>query len=68
MLRSLGVRTSRPQIEETVPERRSGTISVAFLNHENTKKREIHEIFESRILQIIIDFTEKSLSRRDPFC
>jgi len=44
MLRNLGVRTSRLQFEGTVPERRSGSISVAFLNRENTKRLEFHEI------------------------
>jgi len=44
-----GVRASRPQVGETVPERRMSYISDAFLNRENTKKREIHEIFASRI-------------------
>ena len=38
----------------------------AFLNHENTKRREFHEIFESRISRIFLDFTEKSSLRRDP--
>jgi len=66
MLRSLGVLTSRPQFEGTVPERRMGFISVAFLNHENTKKLEFHEIFESRISWIFIDSTEKSFLRRNP--
>jgi len=42
-----------------------GIISVAFLNHENTKKHEYHEIFESQISQILLDSTEKSFLRRD---
>jgi len=61
MLRSLGVRASYPQVGETAPERRRGLIFVAFLNHENTKKRDSHEIFESRISRIRRGFTEKSL-------
>jgi len=66
MFRSLGVRTSRPQVGGTVPERRTDFISVAFLNRENTNKLEFHEIFESQILRILIDSTEKSCLRRDP--
>jgi len=57
ILRSLGARASCPQVGKTIPERRRGSIFVAFLNHENMKKLEIHEIFESRIL---VAFTEKS--------
>jgi len=38
---------------------------VAFLNHETAKQREIHEIYESRISRIILDFTEQSFSQRD---
>jgi len=30
-----------------------------FLNHETTKKREFHEIFESQIPQMNLDFSEK---------
>jgi len=42
-----------------------GLISVALLNHENTKKLEIHEIFDSRISRILIESTEKSILRSD---
>jgi len=56
----LGAWTSHPQFEGTVPERRMGFISVAFLNRENTKKLEFHEIFKLRISRILIDSTEKS--------
>jgi len=34
-------------------------IPVAFLNHENTKKLEFHEIFQSRISRIHWDSPEK---------
>jgi len=37
-----------------------------FLNRENAKKLEIHEIFESRISRIFWDFTEESFFWRDP--
>ena len=41
------------------------------LNHETTKKIEIHEIFESRLSWILLDFTEENLfsrnSLRNPF-
>jgi len=66
MLRSLGVRASRLQVGGTVPERRMGIIFIAFLNHETTKRREFHEIYESRISRILLDSMEKSFTRRDP--
>jgi len=66
MLRDLGARASRPQIGETNIEQRMGVISVAFVNHENTKRLEFHEIFESRISRILWDSTEKFFLRRVP--
>jgi len=66
MLRSLGVRTSRPQVGGIDPEQRASFISVAFLNHEDAKKLECREIFKSWISRIIIDSTKKSFLRRDP--
>jgi len=53
---------SRPQVGETVPERRMDFISVAFLNRENTKKRRISRNYR------LTDSTEKILSRRYPKC
>jgi len=41
---------------------------VAFLNHEITKRLEIHEIFASRISRILWDSTEKSLLWLNPLC
>jgi len=38
---------------------------VALLNRDTAKRREIHEIFESRLSRILLDFTEKSISQRD---
>jgi len=39
---------------------------VAFLNREDAKKLEFHEIFESRISRILLDSMEKSFSWRNP--
>jgi len=56
------------RVGETVHKRRLGFILVCFLNHENMKLLEFHEIFESRISLIILDFTEKYFVQRDSFC
>jgi len=38
-----------------------GCILAACLNHENTKRLEFHEIFESQISWIILDSMEQNL-------
>jgi len=50
MLRSLGSRASFLQMGAADPTQRMDFIFVAFSNHETTKRREIHEIFESRLV------------------
>jgi len=44
----------------TAPVRRMGSIFVAYLNRENTKKHESHEIFPTRISWFLLDSTKKS--------
>jgi len=60
MLRGLGAQASCLFVGKNVFVRRMDFISVALSNHENTKRLEFHEIFESRISRIPIDFTGKT--------
>jgi len=65
MFRSLGEGASHLQVGGTVLIGPEAQFMLRFLNHENTKKLEFHEIFESRISRIHLDFTEKTISQRD---
>jgi len=66
MVHPIGGREAR-KLEQPIQRSAWILFFVAFSNRETTKRREFHEMFESRISRILWDFAEISFIQRDSY-